>query len=264
MRLFLIIIIVKLIKNNLIYYKLDFIFKALEDYKLGDLLSKSNVIMKIFFIYFSLIKKYYLINKTLPLCCNIPDMTSSTKNLGINFYTSEKINIDYIGTFTKDKQDYDQLLKTKENNPSTYISFQYADNLNQKIMLYKDILNVLEKNMEYKIPLDSKGYFIETKNNDEVLCIISIKKDDLNDLNIASMNKGETEIYYGKQHHDGKVYGEGSVWNDGKMIFQGFINDNSYEKQFGIKLLDNEEEKEEENNDYFICYFIFIFKFIFH
>ena len=36
--------------------------------------------MKIFFIYFSLIKKYYLINKTLPLCCNIPDMTSSTKN----------------------------------------------------------------------------------------------------------------------------------------------------------------------------------------
>ena len=171
-----------------------------------------------------------------------------TKNLGINFYTSQKINIDYIGTFTKDKQNYEELLNTKENNPSTYISFQYADNLNQKIMLYKDILNVLEKNMEYKIPLDSKGYFIETKNNDEVLCIISIKKDDLNDLNIASMNKGETEIYYGKQHHDGKVYGEGSVWNDGKMIFQGFINDNSYEKQFGIKLLDNEEE--EENNDY--------------
>ena len=170
-----------------------------------------------------------------------------TKNLGINFYTSQKINIDYIGTFTKDKQNYEELLNTKENNPSTYISFQYADNLNQKLEVYKNVLDVLEKNMKYKIPLDSKGYFIETRDNDEVVSIISIKKEDLNNINIASMNKGETEIYYGKEHNNGKVIGEGSVWNDGKMIFQGFINNNSYQKQFKVKVI----EKENNNNDYY-------------
>ena len=164
----------------------------------------------------------------------------NTKNLGVNFYTSQKIDLNYIGSFNEEINNYQRLINMKENTSSSHISFQYADNLNQKLEVYKNVLDVLEKNMKYKIPLDSKGYFIETRDNDEIVCIISIKKEDLNNLNIASMNKGETEIYYGKDHHDGKVYGEGSVWNDGKMIFQGFINNNSYEKHFKMKEIDED------------------------
>ena len=126
-------------KNNLIDYKLDFIFKTLEDYKLGDLLSKSNDIMKIFFIYFTSLKKYYLINKTLPLCGNIPDMTSSTKN----FIELKRI---YNAKAEKDREELKKII----NEVLMENEFENKDKITNKINNNStdeiDIIDILNKN----------------------------------------------------------------------------------------------------------------------
>ncbi len=126
-------------KNNLIDYKLDFIFKTLEDYKLEDLLSKSNDIMKIFFIYFTSLKKYYLINKTLPLCGNIPDMTSSTKN----FIELKRI---YNAKAEKDREELKKII----NEVLMENEFENKDKITNKINNNStdeiDIIDILNKN----------------------------------------------------------------------------------------------------------------------
>ena len=66
--------------NNLTTYKMQQIFDVIEKTPQKDLFSKSNNYMKLFFVYFISLKKFFEKNKTYPLCGSIPDMISNTKN----------------------------------------------------------------------------------------------------------------------------------------------------------------------------------------
>jgi len=66
--------------NNLTTYKMEQIFDVIEKTPQKDLFSKSNNYMKLFFVYFISLKKFFEKNKTYPLCGSIPDMISNTKN----------------------------------------------------------------------------------------------------------------------------------------------------------------------------------------
>ena len=66
--------------NNLTTYKMQNIFDEIEKTSQKDLFSKSNNFMKLFFIYFISMKKFFQKNNTYPLCGTIPDMISNTAN----------------------------------------------------------------------------------------------------------------------------------------------------------------------------------------
>jgi amyloid beta precursor protein binding protein 1 len=67
-------------KNNLTTPKMEYIFEVLEKTPQKEIFTKSNKYMKLFFLYFIALKKYFEKNKTYPLCGNIPDMISNTAN----------------------------------------------------------------------------------------------------------------------------------------------------------------------------------------
>ena len=126
-------------KNNLIDYKLDFIFNTLKSNKLEDLLSKSNDIMKIFFIYFTALKEYYNEKKTLPLCGNIPDMTSSTKN----FIELKKIYNSKAENDRKEMKKYiDKILLENNFNNKENILKMINEITEDKV----DFIDILNKN----------------------------------------------------------------------------------------------------------------------
>jgi amyloid beta precursor protein binding protein 1 len=66
--------------NNLTTLKMKYIFEVLEKTPQKEIFTKSNKYMKLFFLYFIALKKYFEKNKTYPLCGNIPDMISNTAN----------------------------------------------------------------------------------------------------------------------------------------------------------------------------------------
>ena len=66
--------------KNLTTPAMQAIFDFLEKTPQKELFTKSNNYMKLFFIYFITLKKYFEKNKTYPLCGNIPDMISNTAN----------------------------------------------------------------------------------------------------------------------------------------------------------------------------------------
>ena len=66
--------------NNLTTDKMQNIFEEIEKTSQKDLFSKSNNFMKLFFIYFISMKKFFQKNNTYPLCGSIPDMISNTSN----------------------------------------------------------------------------------------------------------------------------------------------------------------------------------------
>ena len=66
--------------NNLTTYKMEQIFDVISKTEQKELFSKSNNYMKLFFIYFISLKKYFEKYKTYPLCGSIPDMISNTSN----------------------------------------------------------------------------------------------------------------------------------------------------------------------------------------
>ena len=66
--------------NNLTTDKMQNIFEEIEKTSQKDLFSKSNNFMKLFFIFFISMKKFFQKNNTYPLCGSIPDMISNTSN----------------------------------------------------------------------------------------------------------------------------------------------------------------------------------------
>ena len=66
--------------NNLTTYKMEQIFDVISKTEQKELFSKSNNYMKLFFIYFISLKKFFEKYKTYPLCGSIPDMISNTSN----------------------------------------------------------------------------------------------------------------------------------------------------------------------------------------
>ena len=126
--------------NNLLTEKLSFIFEVLEKNKFDDLLKRSSDVMKIFFVYMKCLKKYYDLYKNLPLCGNIPDMISSTKN----FIELKKI---YDNKAKEDrkllKKIIDEFLQENNfENKENIINLINNDNNNNNI----DIIDILNKN----------------------------------------------------------------------------------------------------------------------
>ena len=66
--------------NNLKTYKMEEIFDVIDKTSTKELFNKSNNYMKLFFLYFISMKKFFEKNKTYPLCGSIPDMISNTAN----------------------------------------------------------------------------------------------------------------------------------------------------------------------------------------
>ena len=128
--------------NNLTTYKMEEIFKTIENTPQKELFSKSNNYMKLFFIYFITLKKFFDKNKTYPLCGSIPDMISSTKNF---------IGLKQIYN-TKSKNDHKEMRdminnEIKENKNLTEQEKTELDKLVNNLSNDQiDIVDILNKN----------------------------------------------------------------------------------------------------------------------
>ena len=126
--------------NNLITDKIKFIFDVVDNNKIDDLLKRSSDVMKIFFIYMKCLKKYYETYKNFPLCGNIPDMISSTKN----FIELKRI---YDNKAKEDRKLMKNIIDEylKENNFENKI-VNLIKNSNENNNDSVDIIDILNKN----------------------------------------------------------------------------------------------------------------------
>ena len=122
---------------------------------------------------------------------------------------------------------------------------------NEKIINNKkhdDKVNILDNGSDLNRVVYKKGFYYEDLPEEIIDKITGVTYPKEFDENYSSINYDDLKYiivkYYdfkGKEHNNGKVIGEGSVWNDGKMIFQGFINNNSYKKHFQMKEIDEDD-----------------------
>jgi len=128
--------------NNLTTYKMEEIFKTIENTPQKELLSKSNNYMKLFFIYFITMKKFFDKNKTYPLCGDIPDMISNTQNfIGLKQIYNTKAKNDH-------KEMRDMITsEIKENKNLTEQEKTELDKLVNNLSNDQiDIVDILNKN----------------------------------------------------------------------------------------------------------------------
>ena len=117
--------------NNLTTYKMEEIFDVIAKTEQKELFNKSNNYMKLFFIYFISLKKFFEKNKTYPLCGSIPDMISNTANfIGLKQIYNTKAKNDHKemreminneikennNLSNEDKKDLDKLVNNLTNN----------------------------------------------------------------------------------------------------------------------------------------------------
>jgi len=128
--------------KNLTNYKMEEIFNVIEKTPQKDLFNKSNKYMKLFFIYFITLKKYFEKYKTYPICGNIPDMISNTSNF---------IGLKQIYN-TKAKNEHDEMRKMindeiKENKNLSEEDKKELDKLTNNLTNDDiDIIDILNKN----------------------------------------------------------------------------------------------------------------------
>ena len=128
--------------NNLKTYKMEEIFNELDKTSQKELFSKSNNYMKLFFLYFISMKKFFDKNKTYPLCGSIPDMISNTANfIGLKQIYNTKAKNDHkemrdlINNEIKENKD----LSNEEKNELDKL----VNNLSNDQI---DIIDILNKN----------------------------------------------------------------------------------------------------------------------
>ena len=117
--------------NNLTTNKMEEIFDIIAKTQQKELFNKSNKFMKLFFIYFISLKKFFEKNKTYPLCGSIPDMISNTANfIGLKQIYNTKAKNDHKemreminkeikennNLSNEDKNDLDKLVNNLTNN----------------------------------------------------------------------------------------------------------------------------------------------------
>ena len=117
--------------KNLTTYKMEEIFDVIAKTEQKELFNKSNNYMKLFFIYFISLKKFFEKNKTYPLCGSIPDMISNTANfIGLKQIYNTKAKNDHKemreminkeikennNLSNEDKNDLDKLVNNLTNN----------------------------------------------------------------------------------------------------------------------------------------------------
>ena len=128
--------------NNLTTYKLQYIFDIIEKTPQKELLEKCNIYMKLFFLYFYALKKFYAKYESYPLCGSIPDMISSTTN----FINLKKL---YNSKAEKEHKEMRELITSeiKENKYLTEEEKKCLDGLVNNLSLDKiDIVDILNKN----------------------------------------------------------------------------------------------------------------------
>ena len=128
--------------NNLTTYKLQYIFDIIEKTPQKELLDKCNIYMKLFFLYFYALKKFYAKYESYPLCGSIPDMISSTTN----FINLKKL---YNSKAEKEHKEMRELITSeiKENQYLTEEEKKCLDGLVNNLSLDKiDIVDILNKN----------------------------------------------------------------------------------------------------------------------
>ena len=128
--------------NNLTTDKLKYIFEIIEKTPQQEILSKCNKYMKLFFLYFYSLKKFFDKNQSYPLCGSIPDMISNTNN----FISLKKL---YNSKAEKEHKEMREIITTeiKENKYLTEEEKKYLDDLVNNLTLEKiDIVDILNKN----------------------------------------------------------------------------------------------------------------------
>lgn len=128
--------------KNLTNYKMEEIFNVIQNTPQKEIFNKSNKYMKLFFIYFITLKKYFEKYKTYPICGNIPDMISNTSN----FIALKQIYN------TKAKNEHDEMRKMindelKENKDLSEEDKKELDKLTNNLTNDDiDIIDILNKN----------------------------------------------------------------------------------------------------------------------
>ena len=128
--------------NNLTTDKLKYIFEIIEKTPQQEILSKCNIYMKLFFLYFYSLKKFFNKYQSYPLCGSIPDMISNTAN----FINLKKI---YNSKAEKEHKEMRELItvEIKENKYLTEEEKKCLDSLVNNLSLDKiDIVDILNKN----------------------------------------------------------------------------------------------------------------------
>ena len=128
--------------NNLTTYKLQNIFDVIEKTEQKEILDKCNIYMKLFFLYFYCLKKFFEKYQSYPLCGSIPDMISSTTN----FINLKKI---YNSKAEKEHKEMRELISAeiKENKHLTEEDKKCLEGLVNNLSLDKiDIVDILNKN----------------------------------------------------------------------------------------------------------------------
>ena len=128
--------------NNLTTDKLQYIFDIIEKNSQKEILEKSNIYMKLFFLYFYSLKKFYDKYQSYPLCGSIPDMISST----VNFINLKKL---YNSKAEKEHKEMREIITSeiKENKYLTEEEKKCLDGLVNNLSLDKiDIVDILNKN----------------------------------------------------------------------------------------------------------------------
>ena len=128
--------------NDLTTDKLKYIFEVIEKTPQKDIFEKSNIYMKLFFLYFYSLKKFYEKHTSYPLCGIIPDMISNTAN----FINLKKI---YNTKAQNENKEMRELITSeiKENkylsDPDKKVLDSLVNNLNIDQI---DIVDILNKN----------------------------------------------------------------------------------------------------------------------
>ena len=128
--------------NNLTTDKLQYIFDIIEKTPQQEIFSKCNIYMKLFFLYFYSLKKFFNKYQSYPLCGSIPDMISNTAN----FINLKKL---YNAKAEKEHKEMRELIteEIKENKYLTEEEKKCLDSLVNNLSLDKiDIVDILNKN----------------------------------------------------------------------------------------------------------------------
>ena len=128
--------------NNLTTDKLQHIFDVIEKIPQKEVLEKCNIYMKLFFLYFYALKKFYEKHNSYPLCGIIPDMISNTNN----FINLKKLYNTKAQNEHKEMRDL-ITAEIKDNKNLSDNDKKCLDNLVNNLTLDQiDIVNILNKN----------------------------------------------------------------------------------------------------------------------
>ncbi len=155
------------------------------------------------------------------------------RNSRVLFCSKFKFKIDFIDceALSEKKKNLREIYKRKINNNNKKYKekiYRYGHNLMTKKKFYDDLIDIMVKETKCQLPINSKGYYIDLSQTNEVRYFLKIHKYSQKKY-IASKNKKNSKnlIYFGYDYKEGKVYGKGKIYKFGYLVFEGNIKGNS-------------------------------------